>query len=222
MKIHPAHVELRFRPIQAWPGPITAELKSDRFDSTPGRTQTDLRGELAAIGVRSAVIQADVFEDDLRRDGMFRANAKFGSSRVIVAFEHPDQGSVSFPCWTYRSFWANLRAVVKTLEALRAIDRHGASRNAQQYTGWKQLPASATASDAFVTVEDAVRYLAKVQNPDSTMDPRVVELAIEDAEIRKGLYRAACRHAHPDAGGSDAMMARVNAAKDMIDRAATA
>ena len=193
-KIHPAAVSFTFRPIERWSG-ATRTPRLSQFKVSPGRTQDDLRGELAAIGVRSCVIQADLDESDIRLDGMPRASARFRSERVVVSFEHPQQGAVSFPCGTYARFWHNVRAVVKTLEALRAVNRYGVTQRAEQYTGWRQLPPSGSSIvlAPFVSVEAAARFLLK------------------------SVYDAAARKAHPDvAGGSDALMARVNAARAYI------
>lgn len=220
-KIHPAYVELRIRPIERWSGPESGGKKDDRFDRTGTQTQSDLRIELAAIGVRNAVIQADITEGDLRNDGMLRANARFQSSRIMLAFNHPTQGAVSFPAWTYRDPWANLRAIVKTLEALRAIDRHGVTRNAQQYTGWKQLPpqGEAIAATEFATVHDAARFLLKTQIPKAQIAEAWVRDIMESSDRLNRVYREAAKNAHPDTGGSDELMRKVNAARDMIERA---
>lgn len=215
-RVHPASVVFTFRPIERWSG-ASRRPRASQFKVTPGRTQDDLRVELAYIGVRSCVIQADLGEDDIRLDGMPRANARWRSSRVVVSFTHPQQGEVSFPCGTYKDFWHNVRAVVKTLEALRAVDRHGVTQRAEQYTGWRALPGGGTAIvvGAFASLEDAARFLLKTGGFPS--DQRYVERVIGVADDLKQIYDAAARRAHPDvAGGSDALMSRVNAARDFI------
>lgn len=224
-KIHPAHVELRVRPIEAWTGPARGGNKDDRFERSGTQTQSDLRVELAAIGVRQGVIQADITEDDLRNDGLLRASARFRSSRIVLAFKHPKQGPVSFPSWTYQDPWANLRAVVKTLEALRTIARHGVTQNDQQYTGWKQLPPQGTVIVAaeFVTVEDAARFLIGAMSVDPNLpnQPGVIkpETVVRSPGVLQRVYHLAAMNNHPDKGGADEVMRRVNAARDMIERA---
>lgn len=219
-KIHPARVELVFRPIQNWNGPDRCVDKNDRFERTGTQTQIDLRCELAIIGVGQAIIQADVSDDDIRRDGMFRARATFRTSRIVVGFTHPKQGPVAFPCWTYRDAWANLRAIVMTLEALRTVERHGVTRNAQQYTGWKALPegdgAAPFAVGEFSSPLAAAEYIVKIAGiGDCHISPTAM---VRSAEPLRLAYRAACRRSHPDQGGSEEVMRRVNLARDFIER----
>lgn len=209
------NVEFVFRPIERWNGQQRTPRRS-QFKVTPGRTQDDLRYELAKINVRSCVLQADLSESDIRIDGMPRANARYRSARVILSFTHPKQGEISFPCGTYTHFWCNVRAIVKTLESLRAVDRYGVTQKSEQYTGWKALPAgSAIVLNAFGTVEDAARYLLAIANFETT-GFRVRQM-IENEDECKKVYDEAAKRAHPDCGiGSNALMAKVNAARAMI------
>lgn len=219
-KIHPNQVVFRFRPIERWTG-AQRRPQSSRFKATGGQTQDDLRCELAAIGVRSCVIQADLDESDIRIDGLPRASARYRSPRVVVSFTHPQQGEVSFPSGKYDSLWCNVRAVVKTLEALRAVDRHGVTQRAEQYTGWKRLTSGGDLSrgaivvDSFASVEAAARFL--LETAGALVDGVSVRLVIDKPHELKCVYDSAARKAHPDLPtGSDALMARVNAARDMI------
>lgn len=218
-KIHPARVEFQFRPLVSWTHGGEVPRKNSPFRVSPIRTQDDLRCELAAIGVGRAVIQADLEESDIRLDGVPRANARFRSGRVVLSFEHPKAGAMSMPCGAFADLWDNLRAITKTLEALRTVDRYGVTQRSEQYTGWKQLPpqGSAIVASEFATVEDAARFLLKTAGirPDDVS----IRQTIESDEALRTPYRFAAAVAHPDAGGSDALMAKVNAARDMIERA---
>lgn len=220
--IHPASVEFQFRPIAHWNHGTGPKRVNSPFRVGAGRTQDELRCELAAIGVRSAVIQADLDPSDIRLDGVPRSNARFRTGRVILSFTHPKLGDLSMPCWQFRDLWDNLRAIVKTLEALRAVDRYGVTQRAEQYRGWSALPPAGTAIVVaeFATAEDAARFLLKTahNDPAHTPAPGVIKLVIDDAEFRSTAYRAASKTAHPDTGGSETLMRRVNAARDMIER----
>lgn len=213
--VHPANVEFIFRPIQQWDQP-RREKEACRFRSTAGQTQNDLKCELAAIGVDECVIQADLDESQIRNDGMPYATAKFKSHRVIVSFNHPEQGSVSFPCDTYTGFWNNVRGIVKTMEALRAVDRYGVTKNSEQYTGWKQLPSNAIVLQDFRSVEDAAAHILDVAvGLDECSEYHHNAMITSDEFFRK-IYRSAASIVHPDKGGSDQAMAKLNRARDMI------
>ena len=56
---------------------------------------------------------------------------------------------MSYPCDKYSNWQANLRAIALSLEALRAEDRYGVTRRAEQYKGWAKLlpPNAEFASD---------------------------------------------------------------------------
>lgn len=220
MGVNPNSVRFRFRPIERWTGTRRTPKRS-QFKVSAGRTQHELACELAAIGVRSCVIQADIDESDIRLDGMPRANARQRTPRVVVGFEHPQQGAVSFPSGKYDRLWCNVRAVVKTLEALRAVDRHGVTQRAEQYTGWKQLPSGgdlsrgAIVTGSFASVEAAARFLLETAR--ATPVEASVRRVIDEPDGLKWAYDGAARRAHPDLStGSDAVMAKVNAARDMI------
>jgi len=216
--VHPANVEFTFRPIQQWDQP-RREKETCRFRSTAGQTQNDLKCELAAIGVDECVIQADLDESQIRNDGMPYASAKFKSDRVIISFDHPEQGSVSFPCDTYDGFWNNVRGIVKTMESLRAVDRYGVTKNSQQYTGWKQLPSNAIVLQDFRSVEDAagfiVEHVSECFFGDETEQEKC-DYILDDHTMLKSAYRDASMRCHPDKGGSDQAMAKLNRARDMI------
>jgi DnaJ-domain-containing protein 1 len=85
----------------------------------------------------------------------------------------------------------NVRAVGKTIEALRGIERWGASDMMERaFSAFEALPA-----------------------PEQWWQVLGVSASASAAEI-DAAYRAKARAAHPDTGGSDAAMARLNAARD--------
>ena len=224
--VHPSDVSFVFRPIERWTG-LDRVPKNGAFKVTPGRTQQDLKIELSRIGVDSCVIQADLDDSDIRIDGMPRANARYRSSRVIVSFTHPDQGAVAFPCGTYRDLWHNLRAIVLTMESLRAVNRYGVTQKSEQYTGWKTLPAggvgggdsiipSSPSAGGFSTVDEAARFLIEASPAKAT--PSRVEDILSNSDYLTSVYRSASRRAHPDLIGSEGerIMIRINAARAMV------
>ena len=227
MSVHAADVSFVFRPIERWTG-LDRVPKPGPFKVSVGRTQQDLRIELSRIGVGSCMIQADLHESDIRVDGMPYARARYRSSRVVVSFEHPEQGEVAFPCGTYTDLWQNIRAIVMTLEKLRGIERDGVVQRSQQYTGFKTLPAGGSAggsvggsaivpvsSRGFASVDAAARFL--IATAKVTMEPRVLARVIGDGAALRRVFTTASTHAHPDKmDGCEQLMTRVNAARDLI------
>ena len=58
-----------------------------------------------------------------------------------VAFDTKG-GPLLFVCGRFTTWQDNLRAIAKTMEALRAVKRWGATQSDEQYTGFRALPAA--------------------------------------------------------------------------------
>jgi hypothetical protein len=87
----------------------------------------------------------------------------------------------------------NLAAIAATLDAMRAIERHGGAEILDRaFTGFVALPAPEQPWQVLGVAREASRE------------------QIEDAH-----RRLAMKH-HPDRGGSDAEMARINSARDAL------
>lgn len=157
------------RPIsdRTWLGSMGKE--PTRFKSKWGSTLELLDREVGALDGRDIVIEIDVTESDLRLDGTLRANAKPSSSAVVLAFESK-HGPLLYRCDRFYTNWAdqgpewqhNLRAIALTLEALRAVDRYGATETGQQYAGFKALPAGRAMPASHMTTEEAKQLLREV------------------------------------------------------------
>lgn len=188
-----------FRPLGPWTDPITVDRRGAHiFKASWSDTLVLLCRELEHLGATAAVIQIDLREHQLRRDGMPRADAKVGDfpgARVSFDSKH---GPLVYATDMYermygfglQSWQANVRGLALSLEALRAVDRHGATHRAEQYRGWLQIEAG----NGVTTVEQARAVLA--QYGDSV--------------------RAAQRATHPDHGGSADAFARVQAAAQIL------
>lgn len=175
------------------------ERKRSQFTATWSDTLDLLEREIYGLQRRShddPVLMMDITEADLRIDGQVRASARPASPAVAIAFE-PVRGPLTFRCDRYEaSAWgasgqapwqANVRAIALTLEALRAVDRYGATRSGEQYTGYRALTAAPT-TDPWSTLA-------------TTLDTPVETLRRWHAA---GWLRSrAMRIAHPDLGGSE-------------------
>lgn len=165
------------------------------FDSTWSKTLTLLEREVVALAGKDLVLGVDIAEQDLRLDGTLRAKARAASPAVEVAFTSK-HGAMLYRCDRYRSRYynqgpdwqQNVRAIAKTLECLRAVDRYGAADSGEQYRGYRQIAATASSPSISTVPVDARARLRDIAGV----------LAATDTS----LIRAARRAAHPDTGGS--------------------
>ncbi|WP_435744973.1 hypothetical protein [Nocardioides sp. SYSU DS0663] len=179
-----------------------SEREYSRFDTTWPKTQALLAREVDALGGRDLVIEVDVPERGIRLDGQLRADAKAASPAVVVAFESK-HGPMLYRCDRFVARWSgqidwqhNVRAIALTLEALRAVDRYGATETGQQYAGFKALPAGRAMPASHMTRERAIAILA------SYVDVPPEHLNLE-AESLYSTWRRARRAAHPDRHAGD-------------------
>lgn len=188
-------MRLIYRPIDAWPGPLTAKRTPSQFKSSWNDTKQDLERELRFLGVEgTVVIQLAVEEKDIRLSGELRTGAVIRHPGVILSFESK-HGPLMYACdkfvkpsWkNFTSWHQNVRAIVLTLEALRAVDRYGATKAGEQYRGFAALPPGRGASSR----DDAIAILKKYAG---TGGPDWLPI---------DYYRHASKRTHPDAGGSN-------------------
>lgn len=179
---------------------------STRFSSKWVETEALLLDEVDRLDGKQLVIEVDVREQDVRLDGTLRANAREASSPgVVVAFDSR-HGSMLYRCDTFHAPYTfqgadwqhNVRAVALTLQALRAVDRYGATDTGQQYAGFKAIGGGA---------------VAMPPAPMSRADAALVLAAYGPADADdRSRYRAAIRATHPDMGGDRAEFDRVQEA----------
>ncbi len=195
-----------FRPIITWPGKQTTARLNSRFQASFVDTLQQLEREVDHLDGRDVVIQAMVKESDLRLDGMIRANAVAVPPPVILSFVSK-HGPLSYPCDTFIDWRANLRAIVLSLEHLRAVDRYGVTQRGEQYRGWAQLPPAKEEPNHAVFLLQAAGMLA-----DASSAARVKV----NAEFARHVWLAAIKRHHPDTGGSADEFAKVQAAKEAL------
>lgn len=155
----------QFRPLDQWPGERTKGRRDAQFRATYPQTLDLLESELSHIHARagSVIIQVDGLTlGDIRNDGWLRPQWKCFVDRpgVIVSFESP-KGAISMPCDKFRDWQDNLRAIAKSLEALRMVDRYGVTRGNEQYRGWAKLEAP---SNGKMTREQAITFMDSFLN----------------------------------------------------------
>lgn len=103
-----------------------------------------LLAEIRRMGGSNVVLSTNVA---LRLDGLPYANlAEPKDSGAAVYFKYKNK-AMCFACDTFRTVKENLYAMAKTIEALRGIERWGASQMMERaFTGFAQLPASTSSN----------------------------------------------------------------------------
>lgn len=202
-------MQVTFRPIDVYPGQRTRWPRASSFSAPWQKTLDLLDRELTLLGAKRVILQLDLTEGDIRLDGVPRANARTSSPAVVIAFESK-HGPLKFATDMFNSWQDNVRAIALGLESLRRVDRYGITRNAEQYTGWRQLPSS-DKRESPMTYDSAAEFLAWCVGGDVSID------AIkEDFAYAKGVYRNAVKNVHPDVGGDTAEFQRLQEAMRVL------
>lgn len=208
-----------FRHLESPLPPPKGGHKRAPFSGSWQNTLDTLERELRHLKAKDILILADLRAEEIRNDGWQRSGAYPRTPGVVVSFESA-QGPLKFACATYAKYDANLRAIGLTLERLRAVDRYGATKSGEQYRGWKQLPPGAgdrgvIQAGEWATKEAATEWLIHTASGHkaSMVD---VFAAIKHPAVLDAWFKQAARKCHPDAGGSNELMAKVNRARDFI------
>lgn len=130
----------------AWPGTPTAKRQRGTFQVDYLRMLEDLSDELRAIGGKNVEMGLDVPETKLRTarrsfDGWPKADTVPATPGVILRFDRGEK-PMQFACDRYLIWQHNLRAIGLTLEALRAVQRYGATQRNEQYRGYERQIAA--------------------------------------------------------------------------------
>ncbi len=210
-------IDLRFRPIEAWPCQPARSRRPSPFRAGYVQTLDLLETELQHLRARSIVIQAGFTLKDIRNDGWPKSGARPNQPGVILSFDSRN-GPLMFPCDTYTDWQANLRAIALSLEALRAVDRYGVTRQAEQYRGWSALPPAATtdppsSGDGFASADQAAGVIAEASGLNL---PELQRMILRYPEHLEEAYRRAAQRLHPDAGGSHEQFIRLQAAAELV------
>lgn len=155
-----------------------------------------LTEELTRLGAQNVVLSTNI---ELTRYGEPRSDRKPPTDPgAAVYFTHAGR-DMAFACDRWSKVEENVRAIAKTIEALRGIERWGTGDMvAAAFTGFTELPAHAPPPHWSISLEVARSA------PDSVVIDR---------------YRALAKQHHPDRnGGEDTKMKEVNLAFDAFKR----
>lgn len=182
----------------AWPPGVPrtkVPARSAFGEVTIHRATQELVWEIERMHGRLPVISTNL---ELRNDGLPYSKQRPITDHGVAAYFTRRGRQLVFACDRWDRVEHNMRAITKTIDALRGIERWGSSDLMERaFTGFEALPAPS--ADHWWMVLG--------------VDPTATSGAITRA------YREKARAAHPDQGGSTAEMARLNAARDQGMRA---
>lgn len=170
----------------------TASGWKQKRDVTIAEGIARVRGELGRMGMRDydVVISTNL---PLRLDGLPRGDASNPADPGVAVYWRKGKTTRCMAIDQYFRVADNLAAIAATLEAMRAIERHGGAEILDRaFTGFTALPA-----------------------PEQPFQVLGVSATATDEEIETAYRRLAMQH-HPDRGGDPAQMARINAARDAM------
>lgn len=203
---------------EGWPRTAEPQRRNGAFHSTG--TTTWGRGK-TALSISQALqrVQAEVgrmggtglrIDTDLRvrKDGLpYSDQRQPDDPGAVVSFRLPGDKPVVLPCDRYTKVEQNLAAIAATLEAKRAIERHGVSTLAREFEGYLLL---GDGSGTTPGPQGGVAITLPLQ-------PHEVLGVHPEApvEVAEAAYRALAKKHHPDRGGDPEQMSSLN---DAISR----
>lgn len=170
----------------------TRSPENSRFKTGFGAARKYLFEELGRMGASRIVLSTNI---SLRNDGMPRANTRpDGGDAGVAVYFHRKGKDMVFACDKFREACDNIYSIANTIDALRGIERWGASDMMERaFSGFKALN-SENEGDSWWSVLGC--------SASANLD-----------EIDRA-YKAKVRMVHPDAGGSNEDMRKVNVARD--------
>jgi len=176
----------------AWPRGWKREKfpQISQFKKTFYQVFKDLEYELDRAGASKIIVSSN---NRVGVSGRMRMDREPIDTGVAVYFTRNNQSMV-FACDRFNKVKDNVQAIAMTLEALRGIERWGASDMMERtFTGFKALAS-----------ENPGESWWKVLQIDADASEEQIQTA----------YRRMAKLAHQDAGGSDVAMTALNVARD--------
>lgn len=164
-----------FRPLERPVG--NGPTRYSPFKSSWSKTVALLAKELRAHGARRTVLEVDLREQDLRQDGLPRADRNARTPGIVLSFQASSvtgAPQLRYEVATFTDWRDNVRAVALGLEALRAVDRYGVTKRGEQYAGWKQLESGGPSAERgrdLIREHGGERDALMATHPDHGGDP---------------------------------------------------
>lgn len=178
----PAAYPLEWPP--GWPRTVPVQRQRWPNQVSLNAALKELESEMRMLGVRQIVLSS---------------NCSLGMENAVdpgvVAYGFYDAQQIAVPCDRWSTVAANVRAIAKTINAMRGMERWGAKHMIKaMFQGFTAIrgPGPKPWRESLGIASDAT----------------VTEAIIRERRV------FLARKYHPDNGGSDAMMAEINAAAD--------
>lgn len=181
MEVYPLH----------WPPTFcrTKKPENSRFgDCTIARGKKEIFRELGRMNARDIIISTNL---KLKLDGFPYSNQKQPEDRGVAVYFKLKGKPQCIPCDRWTTVEDNMRAIAKTVDALRGIGRWGAEQMVDAaFTGFKALPAwkrewwevlGVPVNANFDQADRAYKKLAMEHHPDQGGDP------VKMAEINEAM-----------------------------------
>ncbi|MEW8189904.1 MAG: hypothetical protein AB2766_11425 [Candidatus Thiodiazotropha endolucinida] len=172
-----------------------------RFKVTPDRARRNMLEEIRRL-VGYGYKRDDVIISTnlrLRKDGEPYATQRAPDDQGVAVYFKYKKKPMVFACDQWSHIHDNMQAIAKTIEALRGIERWGASDMMERaFTGFVALEHQPAESWS-----DVLQMGNRINKTDREW--------LAEAERH---FRLLCKDAHPDKGGSDQEMARLIRARD--------
>jgi hypothetical protein len=176
-----------------WTRTPTYRRDRARFDSglTIARAYRDLTDEVSRARGHDMRVDHDI---KLRRDGAPYSNQRQPDDPGVVVYFRRAGKPIVFACDRWDRVEHNMRAIQKTLEAKRGIERWGAATGEREFAGYEALPPGTNGA----TQEGPYQVLGVA--PDAP------------SEVVRSAYRALALVHHPDKGGDPVVFQRIRRA----------
>lgn len=172
-----------------WPRRPGNKRQRSRFNQTRQRAAQHLVWEIERLRGRQIILSTNIAT---RRDGLPYASGPEPADPGVAAWFTLNGQQQCFPCDRWDRVADNMHAIELSIAALRGLERWGAKTMVEAaFKGFAALPPPGVSNWRDVLGRD-------ISNRSEAIE-RYRELALER---------------HPDHGGSDAMMADLNAARD--------
>lgn len=120
-----------------WPRTPTWQRGHSPFKATPEKAYRELVQELDRLGARNVIISSNL---KLRQDGFPYANQPRHDDEGIAVYFTRKGKDMVLACDKFAKREANMRAITKTIDAIRGIERWGSSDLMERaFTGFAQL-----------------------------------------------------------------------------------
>lgn len=173
----------RAYPLQWPPGwPRTLSTSRQKWPNSVTVTAAlgDLEREMRLLGVRQIVLSSDV-----------TLGVSDAPDPGVVAYGILDGQQIAIPCDRWTTVAANVRAIAKTVEAMRGMQRWGAKH----------------------MIRAMFQGFTAIAPPNDWRTVLGLDGAVTTEQVRAKQRELALRH-HPDRGGDAARMAEINDAAD--------